>query len=150
MQQPDGGERRLLGNVEAGRAAFVALHPGTIQNGFTANITVTGELRGEEVALTDVGDEAVQRLRAAGARDVKLGRRNEIGSAENPGLTQAVTQGSVDLFRADRTRNSATGGVAAHLYVTTGVDTAYVATVTAHSGSNTTSSVATSGIVAGM
>ena len=36
-------------------------------------------------------------------------------------------------------RNSATGGVAAHLYVTTGVDTAYVATVTAHSGSNTAS-----------
>ena len=36
-------------------------------------------------------------------------------------------------------RNSAIGGVAAHLYVTTGVDTAYVATVTAHSGSNTAS-----------
>jgi hypothetical protein len=36
-------------------------------------------------------------------------------------------------------RNSATGGVAAHLYITTGVDTAYVATVTAHSGSNTAS-----------
>jgi hypothetical protein len=36
-------------------------------------------------------------------------------------------------------RNSATGGVAAHLYITPGVDTAYVATVTAHSGSNTAS-----------
>ena len=36
-------------------------------------------------------------------------------------------------------RNSATGGVAAHLYQTVGVDTAYVATVTAHSGSNTAS-----------
>ena len=29
-------------------------------------------------------------------------------------------------------RNSATGGVAAHLYVTAGADTAYTATVTAH------------------
>ena len=29
--------------------------------------------------------------------------------------------------------------MAAHLYVTTGVDTAYVATVTAHNGSNTAS-----------
>ena len=36
-------------------------------------------------------------------------------------------------------RNAAIGGVAAHLYVTPGVDTAYVATVTAHSGSNTAS-----------
>lgn len=36
-------------------------------------------------------------------------------------------------------RNTATGGVAAHLYVTPGVDTAYVVTVTAHAGSNTAS-----------
>jgi hypothetical protein len=36
-------------------------------------------------------------------------------------------------------KNTATGGVAAHLYVTPGVDTAYVVTVTAHNGSNTAS-----------
>ena len=36
-------------------------------------------------------------------------------------------------------RNSATGGVAAHLYTTPGVDTAYIVTVTAHSGTNTAS-----------
>ena len=36
-------------------------------------------------------------------------------------------------------RNTATGGVAAHLYETAGVDTAYVVTVTAHNGSNTAS-----------
>jgi hypothetical protein len=36
-------------------------------------------------------------------------------------------------------RNSAIGGVAAHLYVTAGVNTAYLATVTARSGSNTAS-----------
>jgi len=36
-------------------------------------------------------------------------------------------------------RNTATGGVAAHLYVTPGVDTAYVATVTAHNGAYTAS-----------
>ena len=41
--------------------------------------------------------------------------------------------------KGKNSRNSATGGVAAHLYITTGVDTAYVATVTAHSGSNTAS-----------
>ena len=36
-------------------------------------------------------------------------------------------------------RNTATGGVAAHLYETAGVDTAYVVTVTAHNGSGAAS-----------
>jgi hypothetical protein len=36
-------------------------------------------------------------------------------------------------------RNTATGGIAAHLYVTPGVDTAYTATVTATDGTNTAS-----------
>jgi hypothetical protein len=36
-------------------------------------------------------------------------------------------------------RNSAIGGVTAHLYVTPGADTAYVVTVTAHTGANTAS-----------
>jgi hypothetical protein len=36
-------------------------------------------------------------------------------------------------------RNTASGGVAAHLYVTPGADTAYVVTVTAHDGANTAS-----------
>jgi hypothetical protein len=41
--------------------------------------------------------------------------------------------------RGHNSRNSATGGVAAHLYVTPGVDSAYVVTVTAHAGTNTAS-----------
>jgi hypothetical protein len=41
--------------------------------------------------------------------------------------------------RGHNSRNRATGGVAAHLYVTPGVDTAYVVTVTAHNGTNTAS-----------
>jgi hypothetical protein len=36
-------------------------------------------------------------------------------------------------------RNTATGGVAAHLYVTAGASTPYVVTVTAHNGTNTAS-----------
>jgi hypothetical protein len=70
-------------------AAFVALNPAAAGKGFTPNITLTGEVRGEDVALTEVADEALERLRAGGA-EVKLGRRNEVGSPENPGLTQAV------------------------------------------------------------
>jgi hypothetical protein len=41
--------------------------------------------------------------------------------------------------RGRNSRNTATGGVAAHLYVAAGVDTAYVVTVTAHNGTNTAS-----------
>jgi len=41
--------------------------------------------------------------------------------------------------RGHNSRNTATGGVAAHLYVTPGVDSAYVVTVTAHAGTNTAS-----------
>jgi hypothetical protein len=70
-------------------AAFVALHPETTQRGFTPNIAITGETHEDDVTLVQLGDTAVQRLRT-GARDVQLGRRNEIGTAEDPGLTQAV------------------------------------------------------------
>ena len=77
-------------------AAFVALHPGSAQHGFTANITITGETHEDDVTLTEIGDAAVERLRAQGARDVTLGRRNETGTAEDPGLTQAVKL-NVDL-----------------------------------------------------
>jgi len=87
---PEGWRSAPPDEVGTPGAAFVALHPGTIQNGFTANITITGELRGQDEPLTAIGNEAVARLEASGARDVKLGRRNEVGSAENPGLTQAV------------------------------------------------------------
>src|SRR6195256_575100 len=41
--------------------------------------------------------------------------------------------------RGKNSRNTATGGGAAHLYVTPGADTAYTVTVTAHNGSNTAS-----------
>jgi hypothetical protein len=41
--------------------------------------------------------------------------------------------------KGHNSRNLATGGVAGHLYVTPGADTAYTVTVTAHSGSNTAS-----------
>jgi hypothetical protein len=41
--------------------------------------------------------------------------------------------------KGHNSRNTATGGVAAHLYVTPGSDTAYTVTVTAHNGTNTAS-----------
>jgi hypothetical protein len=41
--------------------------------------------------------------------------------------------------KGHNSRNSATGGVAAHLYITPGVDTAYTVTVTARNATNTAS-----------
>ncbi|HJQ46423.1 MAG TPA: hypothetical protein VJ870_08870 [Amycolatopsis sp.] len=85
---PEGWRSVPPDQVDAGEAAFVALHPPASQ-GFTANITISGELREDDLPLTGIADEAVDKLRAAG-RDVHLGRRNEVGSAASPGLTQAV------------------------------------------------------------
>jgi hypothetical protein len=87
---PEGWRSVPPDEVGTPEAAFVALHPGSIRNGFTANITLTGEIRGEDEELTAIADEAAERLRAGGAQDVKVGRRNEVGSAANPALTQAV------------------------------------------------------------
>jgi hypothetical protein len=92
---PEGWRSVPPDEVGTPEAAFVALFPAEAGNGFTPNITLSGEVYPEDVALTDVADEALERLRAGGA-EVKLGRRNEVGSVENPGLTQAV-QLSVQL-----------------------------------------------------
>lgn len=85
---PEGWRSVPPDEVGAEDAAFVALHPGSSE-GFTANITISGELRPSDVALTELADEAIARLRS-GSSEVFAGRRSEVGSAENPGLTQAV------------------------------------------------------------
>ena len=85
---PEGWRSVPPDEVGAEDAAFVALHPAAGE-GFTANITISGELRPSDVALTELADEAIERLRS-GSSEVFAGRRSEVGSAENPGLTQAV------------------------------------------------------------
>ncbi|MFD2421292.1 hypothetical protein [Amycolatopsis pigmentata] len=91
---PEGWRSVPPDEVNAAEAAFVALRPPPVE-GFTANITISGELREDDVPLPRIADEAVEKLRT-GARDVELGRRNEVGSTANPGLTQAVRM-TVDL-----------------------------------------------------
>jgi hypothetical protein len=80
--------------VGAGEVAFVALHP-MRSNGFTANITVSGEVRPAAVMLGQVADEALKALSATASR-VRLGRREVVGSRPNAGLTQSVLM-TVDL-----------------------------------------------------
>lgn len=87
---PEGWRSVPPDEVGTPEAAFVALNPGTRQDGFTANISITGEVRADDEELTAIADEAVEKLRAAGGQDVRLGRRNQVGSPESPGLTQAV------------------------------------------------------------
>ncbi|MFE6616531.1 hypothetical protein [Amycolatopsis sp. NPDC057786] len=74
--------------VGAGDSAFVALHP-PASAGFTANITITGEIRESYIPLAHVADEALETLRRSDP-DARLGKRKESGSPENPGLTQSV------------------------------------------------------------
>jgi hypothetical protein len=85
---PEGWRSAPPDAVGAPQAAFVALHPES-SNGFTANITISGEVRTDDAPLTQIADEALAKLERTVGR-VQLGRRNEVGSPENPGLTQAV------------------------------------------------------------
>lgn len=85
---PEGWVSAPPNEVGAGDSAFVALHP-PASKGFTANITITGEVREADVPLTQVADEALERLRQ-GDPEVRMGKRKESGSPENPGLSQAV------------------------------------------------------------
>ncbi|MGH3435530.1 MAG: hypothetical protein ACRDRN_03600 [Sciscionella sp.] len=85
---PEGWRSAPPDEVGAGEAAFVALHPASSQ-GFTANITISGEVRTDGAPLTQVADEALGRLQR-NIGEVRLGERKQAGSSENPGLTQAV------------------------------------------------------------
>ena len=85
---PDGWRSVPPAETDAGDVAFVALHPAS-SNGFTANITIGGEVGGAEVPLALIADETLARLRTS-VHDLRIGERVVFGSAHNPGLTQAV------------------------------------------------------------
>lgn len=70
-------------------AAFVALRPDTGGDGFTANITISGDVRGGDVPLAEVAAEAVERLRR-GAHEVTVGNAQATGTAANPVYTQPL------------------------------------------------------------
>ncbi|MDV6014728.1 hypothetical protein [Haloechinothrix sp. LS1_15] len=67
--------------------ALVAMHPASSE-GFTANITVAGELRPDEASMATIADEAIVRLRQGAS--VELQDRTEVGDEDAPGLTQLV------------------------------------------------------------
>lgn len=85
---PDGWQPAPPDQVGAPGAAFVAVHPGSRDN-FTANITISGELRPDAASLAQIADESVERLQRT-ALTVRVADRTQIGSPEAPGLTQVL------------------------------------------------------------
>ncbi|MEU5715307.1 hypothetical protein AB0G71_05870 [Streptomyces sp. NPDC020403] len=73
--------------------AFAAVHPHP-DHGFTANITVVGEVPPEAATLAELADESALRLREA-AGPVVVAHRREVGSADAPALTQWLTFSAV-------------------------------------------------------
>jgi hypothetical protein len=96
---PDGWLSAPPDEVGAAQAAFVALHPGSA-SGFTANITISGEVRTDDATLAQIAERAAARLRRdIGA--VEVGRRNELESAYTQvlRLTAPVGGRPVDLVQ---------------------------------------------------
>ena len=62
--------------------AFAALYEEP-DDGFTANITIDGELRIDLTPLDEIADESVERMREA-AESVNVLDRKEAGSSERP------------------------------------------------------------------
>ncbi len=96
---PDGWLSAPPDEVGAPQAAFVALHPGG-SAGFTANVTISGEVRADDATLARIAEESAARLRRdVGA--VEVGRRNELESAYTQvlRLTAPVGGRPVDLVQ---------------------------------------------------
>lgn len=84
---PEGWQQAPPDLAGAPGVAFIARHPGS-SNGFTANITISGEFRPDNAALVTIADESVVRLEQGAS--VQLEERNELGAEEAPGLTQQL------------------------------------------------------------
>src|SRR5438128_1923335 len=82
---PDGWLAPPPDEVGATGVAFVAIEPES-RDGFTANITISGELREDTANLEWIADESVQRLGKIGR--VQIIKRTQVGSGLAPALTQ--------------------------------------------------------------
>ncbi|MCZ0986598.1 hypothetical protein [Streptomyces diastatochromogenes] len=84
---PDGWQAAPPDEVGAPGAAFVALHPASVDGGFTANITIAGQMRNDSATMWQIADESVPRLEQAGT--VEVVKKSEVGTPDIPGLTDA-------------------------------------------------------------
>jgi hypothetical protein len=84
---PDGWQAAPPDEVGAPNVAFVALHPASLDGGFTANITISGEMRNDGATMSQIADESVPRLEQGGP--VRVLKKTEIGTPDIPGLTDS-------------------------------------------------------------
>ncbi|PXY30946.1 hypothetical protein [Prauserella muralis] len=88
FELPEGWTPAPPDEVNAPGSAFVALHPASI-DGFTANITIAGQLYTDGTSLDAIADESLRRLDGT-ADVVTLRQRDIVGSKDAPGRTQVV------------------------------------------------------------
>jgi hypothetical protein len=91
FQLPDGWLPAPPDEVGAPAAAFVALHPASADRqlaGFTANITIAGEIRDDGAPLTQLAEESVARLSTSAT--VRVASRVTDTSTTVPGLSQVL------------------------------------------------------------
>ncbi|WP_405798146.1 hypothetical protein [Streptomyces sp. NBC_01506] len=93
FELPEGWRPAPPDEVGAPGAAFVALHPHP-DAGFTANITIDGEVRPDAATLPEIAHESVERLSQAATSVVVTGHR-EVGSTDAPGFTQTLAVSAV-------------------------------------------------------
>jgi hypothetical protein len=91
---PDGWQAAPPDEVGAPNIAFVALHPASIDGGFTANITISGTMRNDGATMSQIADEAVPRLAEGGpvrvVNKVDVGTPDITGLTDSPGVVQDV------------------------------------------------------------
>jgi len=85
---PEGWTAAPPDEVGAPGAAFVALHP-PAHDGFTTNITISGDYRDDAVELETVAEESVARLMKS-VGGVRVLTSAAVGAEDSPGFTQTV------------------------------------------------------------
>lgn len=89
---PDGWQAAPPDQVGASGVAFVAVRPASTDgeaNGFTANLTIAGEIRDPALPMATIADDAVHRLENI-AESVRVRDRTDIGPSDAPGMTQVL------------------------------------------------------------
>lgn len=86
---PSGWEAAEAEDARDPEAAFYAIHPASVDGDFTANITISGEVRNDAATLWEIADESVDALKQVFSSG-QIAERREIGTPDSPGLTQVL------------------------------------------------------------
>ncbi|MFI7342963.1 hypothetical protein ACIBUY_34080 [Streptomyces sp. NPDC050085] len=100
FQLPEGWSPASPETCDSFGVSFAALHPHP-DDGFTANITLDGEVPARDTPLTDLADTSLELL-AQTAESVHVVDRREVGPADAPALVQRVVlEAAVEHERRD-------------------------------------------------